>query len=600
MPQYSVDSRSIDHVIGYIKDGQISIPEIQRPFVWDGSQIRDLIDSLYRGYPVGYLIVWQNPNMKDRNGETTLGKKIMIDGQQRVTAIMTAIVGLKVMDKDFNARVYKIAFNPYAQETEKFFEVQTPIIAKDKKWIADISELFKPDFNAWTFVGEYCSANPDMNPSHLSELIQKVIAIRNSPIGIIELNKELTIDEVTEIFIRINSQGKSLTQADFVMSTIAADESFGGNKLRKAIDYFCHLATNHDFIYQIERDTDFVHSEYFEQVKWIVDYENNIFIPSFDDVLRTAFMSQYYRAKLTNLTDLLHGRNFETRSFEKEIMQDSFERLAIGVKHVMDKHTLQQFNETIKSAGFVFDRLIKGRMALDFAYTLFIRLRNDSAIDKLEVSRYVQRWYVMSIITGRYASSPETQMERDLKAINERGFTRFYEEVMANLADTFWTITLPERLHSSSSTSPAFSVYLAAQCKMNDDSFLSSGSKVRDLLESADIHHIFPRAYLKEEGFNKTIQYNQVANYVVLNKSVNIIIGAKAPCVYLKEVYDACAVGGRSKYTMINDIDSYEANCKANCIPTILKDFDASRYEEFLEQRRLLMAQKIKAYFYSL
>lgn len=90
MPQYSVDSRTIENVIGYIKDGQISIPEIQRPFVWDGSKIRDLIDSLYHGYPVGYLIVWQNPNMKDKAGNTTIGKKIMIDGQQRVTTIMTA------------------------------------------------------------------------------------------------------------------------------------------------------------------------------------------------------------------------------------------------------------------------------------------------------------------------------------------------------------------------------------------------------------------------------------------------------------------------------------------------------------------------------
>ena len=125
MPQYSVDSRTIENVIGYIKDGQISIPEIQRPFVWDGSKIRDLIDSLYHGYPVGYLIVWQNPNMKDKMGTTTIGKKIMIDGQQRVTAIMTAIVGLKVLDQNFNERVYKIAFNPYAADTDNCFEVQS-------------------------------------------------------------------------------------------------------------------------------------------------------------------------------------------------------------------------------------------------------------------------------------------------------------------------------------------------------------------------------------------------------------------------------------------------------------------------------------------
>ena len=178
MPQYSVDSRTIENVIGYIKDGQISIPEIQIPFVWDGSKIRDLIDSLYHGYPVGYLIVWQNPNMKDKLGNTTIGKKIMIDGQQRVTAIMTAIVGLKVLDQNFNERVYKIAFNPYATGTDSCFEVQSAAILKDKKWIPDISVLFKTDFDQFTFIDEYCTLNPDMPRKDLNALINRVTNIK--------------------------------------------------------------------------------------------------------------------------------------------------------------------------------------------------------------------------------------------------------------------------------------------------------------------------------------------------------------------------------------------------------------------------------------
>lgn len=340
MPQYSVDSRTIENVIGYIKDGQISIPEIQRPFVWDGSKIRDLIDSLYHGYPVGYLIVWQNPNMKDKMGKTTIGKKIMIDGQQRVTAIMTAIVGLKVLDQNFNERVYKIAFNPYATGTDSCFEVQSAAILKDKKWIQDISILFKSDFDQFTFIDEYCTQNPDMPRKDLNTLINRVTNIKNAPIGIINLSDGLTIDEVTEIFIRINSQGKSLTQADFVMSTIAADEVHGGNMLRKAIDYFCHLGQSHEFIKQIEKDTDFVASEYYSIIKWYASSEESIFVPSFDDLIRTAFMSKYYRGKMANLTDLLHGRNFETRTYEEDILADTFEQFTDGVKTFMDKYTL--------------------------------------------------------------------------------------------------------------------------------------------------------------------------------------------------------------------------------------------------------------------
>lgn len=600
MPQFSVDSRTIDNVIGYINNGQIAIPEIQRPFVWDGSKIRDLIDSLYNGFPVGYLIVWQNPNMKDKEGNLTSGKMIMIDGQQRVTAIMTALVGLKVLDKDFNERIYKIAFNPFAQNDEQRFEVQSAAILKDKRWIADIAELFKPDFNSWDFVESFCQANPDMERPKLSSLIQNVINIKNCPIGIIHLNDGLSIDEVTEIFIRINSQGKALTQADFVMSTIASDEKYGGYMLRKAIDYFSHLAKNHDFINKINQDKEFVESEYYSLIKWMSNYQFNIFTPIFDDVLRTSFMTKYDRGKLANLTDLLHGRNFETRSFEESIQEESFIKFTDGVRNYCNEYTFKQFFDTIKSAGFVYPRLVKGRMALDFAYTLFMRLRNDSSIEKLKVAHYVQRWYVMSVLTGRYVGSPETQMERDLRAISDKGFMRYYNEVMANLAETFWEVTLPQSLQSSSTTTPAFLVYLAAQCKMNDDSFLNPGAKVRDLLETADIHHIFPRKYLQNSGINTVVRYNQVANFAILSKPINIAIGMKAPNDYMKEVYDACMSGNESKYTTIITSDDLINNCRTSCIPIELKDMDYQDYDNFLEKRRLLMAQKIRDYFYSL
>lgn len=596
MAQYTVDSRKIEDVIGYIKDGQISIPEIQRPFVWDGSKIRDLIDSLYHGYPVGYLIVWQNPNMKDKSGNTTIGKKIMIDGQQRVTALMTAIVGFKVLDKDFNEKVHKVAFNPF---TEKF-DVPSAAINQDKKWIKDISELFKTDFRLTKFINQYCGDNPDMDSDTLEDLIMKVKKIYEAPIGIINLGVNLSIDEVTEIFIRINSQGKALTQADFVMSTIAADEVHGGNMLRKAIDYFCHLGQSQEFIKQIEKDAEFVNSEYYPIIKWYSKSDESIYTPSFDDLIRTAFMSKYYRGKMANLTDLLHGRNFETRTYEEVILADTFKNFEDGVKDFMDKYTFNQFLEAIKSAGFVFKRLIKGRMAIDFAYMLFLRLRNDPTIPKLKVNHYVQKWYVMSMLTSRYGASPETQMERDLRAVKDRGFLRFYDEVMANYGDDYWNVTLPQTLQTSSSTAPAFCVYLAAQCKQSEDSFLGNGSKVRDLIESGDIHHLFPKKYLQKEGIKTTVRYNQVANYAVLSKPVNIAVGAKPPFEYMKEIHDDCASGIESKYTTIKTLEDLDANCRLNCIPAGFKDMDAKDYDRFLELRRILMAQKIKEYFYSL
>ena len=601
MPQYSVNNLTVDNVLGYIKNKEISIPEIQRPFVWKSDQIRDLIDSLYNGYPIGYLIIWQNPDTVDKNGEKTIGKKIMIDGQQRITALMTSIVGLPVIDKDFKEKVRCISFNPYAAAIgEPCFEVQSAAILKDKKWVKDIAYLFSNEYNAFDFIPKFCQENPDMEPKQLNALLERVRDIKNAPIGVINLNKELTIDKVTEIFIRINSKGASLTQADFVMSTIAADDEFGGNLLRKAIDYFCHLYINHNFISLIDKDTDFVASEYYPMIKWLADADTKLFAQTFDDVLRIAFTSKYYRGKMANLTDLLHGRNFETRTYEKAIMEESFANLTEGIKDVFSKYLYEQFVECLKGAGFISSRLVKGRMALDFAYMLFLRLRKDPTIDKLKVAHYVQKWYVMSVLTGRYASSPETAMESDLRSIREKGFLMFYNEVMANLSDTFWDVTYVQRLETTASNSPAFNVYLAAQCKSVDASFLSTGSKVRDLLSSADIHHIFPRQYLKDNQMNSTMEYNQVANYTYLIKPVNVAVGKKAPKVYLGEVISAIEAGKDSAYTTMRSLDELYVNLDENCIPHEIVNMDVTDYHTFLEARRKLMAQKVKAYFNAL
>ncbi len=601
MPQYSVDNLTVDHILGYIKDKSIAIPEMQRPFVWKGDKIRDLIDSLYNGFPIGYLIIWQNPDTVDKNGEKTLGKKIMIDGQQRVTALMTSIVGCPVLDKDFKEKVYRIAFNPYAAtKGEPCFEVQSAAIVKDKKWIEDISVLFKNDFDAFSFILEFCKENTDMEPQKLNKLLEKVRNIRNAPIGVINLNKELSLDSVTEIFIRINSKGVSLSQSDFVMSTLAADEKYGGNILRKAIDYFCHLLTTPNFIKVIENDETFKASQYYPLITWAAKVGSQLFEMPFENVLRIAFMSQYYRGKMANLTDLLHGRNFDTRSYEEEIMKNSSEGLIQGVCDVFNRYNYDQFNDCLKGAGFISTHLIGGRMAIVFAYTLFLRLRKEPTVDMMRIHSYVRKWYVMSVLTGRYASSPETMMDTDLRGIREKGFFAYYDDVMANLSDTFWDVTIVQKLETSSTTAPAFMVFLAAQCKNNENSFLSDGSKIRDLLVTADRHHIFPQQYLKDNGKDDSVTYNQVANYTYLSRPINIAVGKKSPKDYLGEIVSSINSGTESKYTTINTMGQLRANLRENCIPEEVINMKVHDYESFLEKRRKLMARKIRDYFYSL
>lgn len=413
--KYNASNIAIEQILNFIKSEEIAIPEIQRPFVWKPKQVRDLIDSLYTGYPTGYLIISQSPNMKLKDGTLSEGKKIMIDGQQRVTALMTAIMGIEVINADSEKEKNKISFNPLAIDEDEVFKVQDNAILKDKKWITDIAEVFKSDFKRGSFVSQYCASNPEMDSDRLHDILDNLIGIKNRQIGVITLDKELTIDEVTEIFIRINSQGAKLNQSDFAMSKIAANVKYGGNVLRKAIDYFSHLAVQPDWYSEMSKDKDFMESKFASKIKWLRDDREEIFDPGYGDILRVAFMHKFGRGKMKDLVSLLGGRDFETRDYKEEIAEASFEKLTDGVLNFMNEFSFTNFVLSLKSAGFISSRLINSQMTLDFAYTLYLILNNNNQIDKTQIKQYVSKWYVFSTLTSRYITSPESAMDLDIR-----------------------------------------------------------------------------------------------------------------------------------------------------------------------------------------
>ena len=356
--KYNPSNLSVDQILRLIEMQEIAIPEIQRPFVWKPKQVRDLIDSLYIGYPTGYIIISQSPNMKLKDGSMSEGKKIMIDGQQRVTALMTSILGYEVINSDFQKKRIKIAFNPLANGDEEKFKVQDNAILKDRKYITDISEIFSKNFKRGGFVSQYCASNPEMDSDELHEILDSVLAIKNCQIGVITLDKDLTIDEVTEIFIRINSQGAKLNQADFAMSKIAANMKYGGGELRKAIDYFSHLAVEPGWYSEMAKDDDFMKSQFAQKIKWLKDDKEDIYDPGYGDILRVSFMYKFGRGKMKDLVSLLGGRDFEFRDYKEEIAEQSFRDLTSAVLDFMSEYSFSSFIVAIKSAGFVSSRLI--------------------------------------------------------------------------------------------------------------------------------------------------------------------------------------------------------------------------------------------------
>lgn len=599
--KFTLMQYTISSILGMIDAEDFVIPEIQRPFVWKRSQVRDLIDSLYQGYPTGYIITWKNPDVKTKDGGRANGKKVLIDGQQRITALMAAISSEEVLDEDFNKDRIKIAFNPLATDENKRFAVQDASHLKDKRWIPDISVLFKPDFKQRAFENEYAQNNPDIDLDELSETLTRLKGIANRQIGVIELAHTLDIDEVTEIFIRINSKGTALSQSDFVMSKMAADTAHGGSLMRKAVDYFCHLAVRPEFYGNMIRDKEFGESKYAAKIGWLAKDNGDIYDPDYGDMLRVSFMHQFRRGKLADLVSLLSGRDFETKEFREDIIADSYDRMDKGILNFANEYNFNQFVLAIKGAGFVSHKLLNSAMTLDFAYTLYLILLDAPEIPNDQIKHYVQKWFVLSTLTSRYIGSPESQMDRDMRSIQDKGFLSFLADTEASaLSETFWTVTLPQNLETSSVNSPAFNVFLAAQEHLNCNSLFMNGLKVGDLITiSGDIHHIFPRAYLRDKGVNSKTKYNQVANYIYLDPQVNKAISDAAPCEYFGRALRQCETK-ELKLGNITELTLLKENLAENCIPETVIEMDASRYDEFLIERRKLMAAMMRRYYMSL
>lgn len=591
--KYEVHNQPIEVILAWLTSGEIAIPEIQRPFVWDTTKVRDLLDSLYQGYPIGYLIAWQNPNVRLKDGKESFGKKVLIDGQQRVTALAAAVLGRQVVTADYRKTRIKIAFNPRDQR----FEVFNPAIENDVSWIPDVSPLYTGESDVLAMLKAYVQTNPGVDESQVFSTLQKLLSIKSKQIGIIELAHDLEIDTVTEIFIRINSKGVVLGQADFAMSKIASSELYGGPVLRKTIDYFCHMAVEpafHDTAKEV--DPEFAATDWFSRMAWLRKENDDIYDPDYSDLLRVVLIAKFGRGKLADLVSLLSGRNFETRTFESRIAESSFRVLEEGIRDFINEDNFKRFVMIIRSAGFQDSSLIRSQAALNFSYALFLALR-DMKVESGLIERWVRRWFVLSLVTSRYTGSPESAFDEDIRNLKEQGPQALLENAEAMLrTDTFWDVTVAQGLETSSTTSPYWGVFLAAQIKMKDRGFLSRDISVEDLVtHMGDIHHIFPKDFLKKHGLTKG-KYNQIANYVYMQSEINIKIGNKAPRAYFEILRTQCD-GGPVKLGSIDDLQELRKNLAMNCVPESVMHMDFGDFEEFLSERRRLMARHLKEYY---
>ncbi len=595
MSRYEVHNQPVEVLLAWLTSGEIAIPEIQRPFVWDTTKVRDLLDSLYKGFPIGYLITWQNPNVRLKDGKESYGKKVLIDGQQRVTALAAAVLGRQIINSEYRETRIKIAFNPLKEE----FEVCNPAIENDATWISDIAPLYSSSANILSILKSYMAANPNADQDAVFAKLQNLLNIKSKQIGIIELAHDLEIDTVTEIFIRINSKGVVLGQADFAMSKIASSEQYNGPLIRKAIDYFCHMAVEPSFYSTIKNvDADFAGTDYFQLMSWLRNENDDIYDPDYSDVLRVVLIAKFGRGKFADLVNLLSGRNFDTRTFESRIAEESFTTLERGIRDYMREDNFKRFLMIVRSAGFIDSAFVRSQSALNFGYALYLALR-DQGYDSGYIERLVRRWFVMSLLTGRYSGgAPDSAFDADIRALKAVGMETLMKNAEAMLlTDTFWDVTIAQGLETSVVTSPLWGVFLAAQVKQKAKGFLSRDITIEELvLHMGDIHHVFPKDYLKKNGLTKG-KYNQVANYVYMQSEINIKIGNRAPRVYFQIIKDQIANSGTKLGSNIETLAGLKANLEMNCIPESVMDMEFANYEQFLAERRVLMARYMKHYY---
>ena len=596
MAKYEVKQTAVSQVLADVRSDKIAIPELQRPFVWKTSQVRDLMDSLYHGYPVGYLITWQSVGAKLKGGVIAAHQQILIDGQQRVTALRAAIAGQPVVGKRYQKKRIAISFNPVTEE----FATKTPAIEKSAQWIHDIAEFFSGT-SQLTFLRNYFDKNPNVDETTVEAAITKLAGIEHAQVGVISLADDLDVETVAKIFVRINAMGVPLSSADFVMSKIATYGEQGRN-LRKLIDYFCHLAVaGHAYEDIAENDSEFANTEHLQKIRWLKNQSDELFQPEYTGIIRVAGLVGFSRGKAGAIVSELSGLDPATRKIDESRIPAAYTRFGEALDEIVRQTHIERFVMMIKSAGFIDASMIGAKNALNFAYALYLRTRQNNSMTEGERSQLVKRWLVMTILTGRAVESFESTWETDLRRIEEHGAAEYLKILeQSELSDGFWTGTLPQLLMTPSRRSPAFQTYLAARVHTGGRGFLSKSISVANMIEGhGDIHHIVPKNHLIQNGFPKAGDYNQVANFALTETPINIAIKDHPPSEYMAWV-DEQTRSGILRLGEITDPNDLANNLTENAIPPFIREVNAARYREFLEERRKLMADMIKRYYEAL
>lgn len=572
----------VGELLAEVRSGKIGLPDLQRPFVWKDSDVRNLLDSMIKGYPVGYIMLWSSPINYDNTGHIGKNDKtyqqpddLVIDGQQRLTALLAAMYGIKIRDKNYKERNIKISYNPLTQE----FAVWTQAYEKNIGWISSISEIFiayenHEDYKYRKAYIKKCNearnknGEPELNDEEEETVENNIHALLDLVIYLLptlRINNSATEEDVAEIFVRVNSGGQKLTEKNFIETLLAV------------YDHDIHIKIN-DFCRE-------------SRIPANGTAYNQILEVDPSHLIRMSVGVGFKRARLKYAYMIMRGKNLQTGEITEDIREENLSTFRKTLDMVINLNNWHAFMNIISDAGYLNSKLVASSNAVVYSYVLYLIGKYEYKVNSVALQQLMKRWFFMATVTGFYTGSTETEVEkqfadlRDIKTDEE--FILYVDKIIGTrFTDDYFVYTLTNDLNTSSAQSPAWFAYIAAVNVLGTPMLFSntplaqhftigtSGNK-----NAIDKHHIFPKHYLTEIGYDNDRDRNQIANYTYLDYATNVDISDAAPIEYV------------SRYREKLGEENYKIACEQNALP---ENFERMKYPEFLAQRRVLMAKIIK------
>lgn len=572
----------VEYLLRDVELGKIGLPDLQRPFVWPDSKVRNLLDSMLKGYPIGYIMLWSSPdeydNAKQIGGNEKTYKEpddLVIDGQQRLTALLAALHGTKVRDKNYQERTIRISFNPLTRE----FAVWTQAYEKNTEWISSVSSVFEADWDhsvskfRKAFIrqaneGRERNGRPaltDEEEDLIEENLNDLLNLGIYTLPTLKINSKADEEDVAEIFVRVNSGGTKLTEKNFIETLLAVFD----NEVHARIDRFCAES-------RVPKDG--------TAYNQIIEVD-----PS--HLIRIAVGVGFRRARLKYAYMLLRGKDLTTGITSAETREENLGKFKDALDLALNLNNWHAFLNLFGKAGYLKGSIVASTNAVVFSYVLYLIGKYDYKVPAFELNKIITKWIFMATITGFYTGSTESEVEKQFADLREvktaEGFVSYLESTIATrFTDDFFAFNLPSSLEGSSASSPSWFGYVASLIVLGTPMLFSTSPLAQYFAigtsgkkNAIDKHHIFPKSYLTKIGYDNDRDRNQIANFTYLDYNTNIEIGDKAPAEYV------------SAYREKLGEEGYAKSCRDNALPL---DFEKLEYPDFLAQRRVLMANIVK------